>query len=191
MFDQRYRRLEQGADALTQKIMDADSLPRSVAPTLVVHQFACHASHLGASVNGHKARGHRGFAAVARGGPFLQFRFRMARGFADRADPFGPVPFDKAARDVKPAIDIERTDQRLDHIAQDVGAASAAIVARPDDQQGLALLAKNEASLGNFIAARKDRANDASIQKLVKALHTPEVKKFIEEKYKGAIKPAF
>lgn len=38
---------------------------------------------------------------------------------------------------------------------------------------------------------RKDRANDASIQKLVKALHTPEVKKFIQDKYKGAIIPAF
>ncbi|MGL4274038.1 MAG: MetQ/NlpA family ABC transporter substrate-binding protein, partial [Pseudomonas paracarnis] len=29
------------------------------------------------------------------------------------------------------------------------------------------------------------------VKKLVAALHTPEVKKFIEEKYKGAIKPAF
>lgn len=31
----------------------------------------------------------------------------------------------------------------------------AAVAARPDDQQGLALLAKNEAQLGNYIAARK------------------------------------
>ncbi|MES2433939.1 MAG: c-type cytochrome biogenesis protein CcmI [Pseudomonadota bacterium] len=31
----------------------------------------------------------------------------------------------------------------------------AAVTARPDDQQGLALLAKNEAQLGNYIAARK------------------------------------
>ncbi|CAI8778155.1 dermonecrotic toxin domain-containing protein [Pseudomonas serboccidentalis] len=35
LFDQRYRRLEQGADALTQKIMDADSLPRSIAQALL------------------------------------------------------------------------------------------------------------------------------------------------------------
>ncbi len=31
----------------------------------------------------------------------------------------------------------------------------AAVIARPDDPQGLALLAKNEAQLGNYIAARK------------------------------------
>ncbi|OYU39342.1 MAG: c-type cytochrome biogenesis protein CcmI [Pseudorhodobacter sp. PARRP1] len=31
----------------------------------------------------------------------------------------------------------------------------AAVAARPDDQQGLALLAKNEAELGNYIAARR------------------------------------
>ena len=37
----------------------------------------------------------------------------------------------------------------------------------------------------------KDRANDPSILKLVKALRTPEVKKFIQDKYKGAIIPAF
>lgn len=43
----------------------------------------------------------------------------------------------------------------------------------------------------NIIAARADRANDPLIQKLVKALHTPEVKKFIQEKYKGAVVPAF
>lgn len=29
------------------------------------------------------------------------------------------------------------------------------------------------------------------MKKLAAALHSPEVKKFIEEKYKGAVKPAF
>lgn len=43
----------------------------------------------------------------------------------------------------------------------------------------------------NIITARADRANDPLIQKLVKALRTPEVKKFILEKYKGAVVPAF
>src|SRR5690606_20248667 len=37
-------------------------------------------------------------------------------------------------------------------------------------------------------AAKKD--GDA-LQKLANALHTPEVKKFIEDKYKGAVVPAF
>ena len=43
----------------------------------------------------------------------------------------------------------------------------------------------------NIVAARKDRANDADITKLMNALHTPDVKKFILEKYKGAVVPAF
>jgi len=43
----------------------------------------------------------------------------------------------------------------------------------------------------NIVAARADRANDPNIAKLIKALHTPEVKKFIQDKYKGAVVPAF
>ena len=43
----------------------------------------------------------------------------------------------------------------------------------------------------NIVVARADRANDPLVQKLVKALHTPEVKKFIQDKYKGAVVPAF
>ena len=43
----------------------------------------------------------------------------------------------------------------------------------------------------NIVVARADRANDPLVQKLVKALHTPEVKKFLQDKYKGAVVPAF
>lgn len=43
----------------------------------------------------------------------------------------------------------------------------------------------------NIVAARKDRANDPNIAKLIKALHSAEVKQFILEKYKGAVVPAF
>ena len=43
----------------------------------------------------------------------------------------------------------------------------------------------------NIVVARTDRAQDPTIAKLMKALHTPEVKKFILEKYKGAVVPAF
>ena len=42
----------------------------------------------------------------------------------------------------------------------------------------------------NIVAARADRANDESIAKLTKALHSEDVKKFIVEKYKGAVVPA-
>ncbi|MFC5696091.1 MetQ/NlpA family ABC transporter substrate-binding protein [Pseudomonas sp. GCM10022186] len=43
----------------------------------------------------------------------------------------------------------------------------------------------------NILVARDDNKASADMQKLAAALHSPEVKKFIEEKYKGAVVPAF
>ncbi len=43
----------------------------------------------------------------------------------------------------------------------------------------------------NFLVARTDNKDDARVQKLAKALTSPEVKAFIEQKYKGAVLPAF
>jgi len=43
----------------------------------------------------------------------------------------------------------------------------------------------------NIIAIRKGDENRPELQKLMKALTSPEVKKFIEDKYKGAVVPAF
>ena len=43
----------------------------------------------------------------------------------------------------------------------------------------------------NIVTARPDNANSPAIAKLMKALRSDDVKKFIEEKYKGAIVPAF
>ncbi|MDN7140883.1 MetQ/NlpA family ABC transporter substrate-binding protein [Pseudomonas sp. JQ170] len=43
----------------------------------------------------------------------------------------------------------------------------------------------------NILVTREDNKDAEAVKKLVAALHTPEVKKFIEEKYKGAVKPAF
>lgn len=43
----------------------------------------------------------------------------------------------------------------------------------------------------NIIAVRKGDENRPEIQKLVAALKTEKIKKFIEDKYKGAIIPAF
>ena len=43
----------------------------------------------------------------------------------------------------------------------------------------------------NILVAREDNKASADMQKLAAALHSPEVKKFIEEKYKGAVVPAF
>ena len=43
----------------------------------------------------------------------------------------------------------------------------------------------------NFLVARPDNKDSDAIQKLAKALTSPEVKAFIAEKYKGAVLPAF
>lgn len=43
----------------------------------------------------------------------------------------------------------------------------------------------------NYLVARPDNQHTAAMKKLSAALTTPEVKKFIAEKYKGAVVPAF
>jgi D-methionine transport system substrate-binding protein len=43
----------------------------------------------------------------------------------------------------------------------------------------------------NILVTRTSRVNDPAIVKLREALQSPDVKKFIEEKYKGAVIPAF
>jgi len=43
--------------------------------------------------------------------------------------------------------------------------------------------------MANFIL--KGNENDPRIKKLMAALHSPEIIKFIQEKYQGAIVPAF
>jgi D-methionine transport system substrate-binding protein len=43
----------------------------------------------------------------------------------------------------------------------------------------------------NILVARPDNKDSVAIQKLAKALHSPEVKTFILEKYQGAVAPAF
>ncbi|MGF0241621.1 MetQ/NlpA family ABC transporter substrate-binding protein [Rhodococcus sp. IEGM1300] len=43
----------------------------------------------------------------------------------------------------------------------------------------------------NFLVARPDNKDSDAIQKLAKALTSPEVKAFIQQKYKGAVLPAF
>lgn len=43
----------------------------------------------------------------------------------------------------------------------------------------------------NILVTRPDNKDDEAVQKLVKALHSPEVETFINETYKGAVVPAF
>jgi D-methionine transport system substrate-binding protein len=43
----------------------------------------------------------------------------------------------------------------------------------------------------NIVVTTEAKKDDPGVQKLVKALNSDDVRKFIEEKYKGAIVPAF
>ena len=49
----------------------------------------------------------------------------------------------------------------------------------------------NDSPYVNILVARPDNKDSAAMQKLIKALHSEEVKQFINEKYKGAVVPAF
>ena len=49
----------------------------------------------------------------------------------------------------------------------------------------------NDSPYVNILVSRPDNKDDEAIQKLAKALTTDKVKKFIEDKYKGAVVPAF
>ncbi len=50
---------------------------------------------------------------------------------------------------------------------------------------------QKDSPYANVVAVRKGDEQRPEIQKLLKALRSPEVKKFIEDKYKGAVVPAF
>lgn len=58
------------------------------------------------------------------------------------------------------------------------------------EKDALAIEGKNSPYV-NILVARPDNKDSADMQKLVQALHSPEVKQFIVEKYKGAVIPAF
>lgn len=57
--------------------------------------------------------------------------------------------------------------------------------------QDALIIEGNDSPYVNILVARPDNKDDEAIQKLAKALTTDKVKKFIEDKYKGAVVPAF
>jgi D-methionine transport system substrate-binding protein len=59
------------------------------------------------------------------------------------------------------------------------------------NQDALALEKGQDNPYANVLTVLKGHENDAGIQKLAKLLNSPELKKFIEDKYQGAVIPAF
>ena len=65
------------------------------------------------------------------------------------------------------------------------------IVDNPNPVKDSLFTEPKDSPYANILAIRKGDDKRPELQKLDKALTSPEVKKFIEEKYKGAVVPAF
>ncbi|NNB59773.1 ABC transporter substrate-binding protein [Pseudomonas fragi] len=66
-----------------------------------------------------------------------------------------------------------------------------ALEAKLNPEKDALVIEGSDSPYVNILVARPDDKDSADMQKLVAALHTPDVKAFILEKYKGAIVPAF
>ncbi|MDO7907067.1 MetQ/NlpA family ABC transporter substrate-binding protein [Paenibacillus sp. JX-17] len=59
------------------------------------------------------------------------------------------------------------------------------------DPKSALIVEDSSAPYANYLVSREDNKNDEAIQKLAKALTSDDVKKFINDTYKGAVIPAF
>ncbi|MDR6234258.1 MetQ/NlpA family ABC transporter substrate-binding protein [Pseudomonas oryzihabitans] len=66
-----------------------------------------------------------------------------------------------------------------------------ALEAKLNPTKDALLLEGKESPYANILVARPDNKDSDAVQKLAKALNTPAVKQFIEQKYQGAVVPAF
>ena len=66
-----------------------------------------------------------------------------------------------------------------------------ALEAKLNPEKDALIIEGSDSPYVNILVARPDDKDSEDMKKLVAALHTPEVKAFILEKYKGAIVPAF
>jgi D-methionine transport system substrate-binding protein len=66
-----------------------------------------------------------------------------------------------------------------------------ALTAKLDPTKDALVIEGAESPYANILVTREDNKDAPAIQKLVAALHSPETKQFIVDKYKGAVVPAF
>ena len=66
-----------------------------------------------------------------------------------------------------------------------------ALEAKLDPSKDALVIEGNDSPYVNILVARPDNKDSDAMKKLAAALHSPEVKQFITEKYKGAVLPAF
>ncbi|MFJ3074845.1 MULTISPECIES: MetQ/NlpA family ABC transporter substrate-binding protein [Pseudomonas] len=66
-----------------------------------------------------------------------------------------------------------------------------ALEAKLNPEQDALAIEGSDSPYVNILVARPDNKDSEDMKKLAAALHSPEVKQFITEKYKGAVVPAF
>lgn len=88
-------------------------------------------------------------------------------------------------------LEAAQLPRSLDDVALAVINTNFALEAGLNPTKDALFLEDKDSPYANIVAVRKGDENRPEIQKLMKALQSPEVKKFIEDKYKGAILPAF
>jgi D-methionine transport system substrate-binding protein len=66
-----------------------------------------------------------------------------------------------------------------------------ALVAKLNPIKDSLAIESSDSPYANVLVVKKGNEKNAAIQKLVKALNSAEIKKFINDKYKGAVVPAF
>ncbi|MCU0091073.1 MetQ/NlpA family ABC transporter substrate-binding protein [Pseudomonas koreensis] len=66
-----------------------------------------------------------------------------------------------------------------------------ALEAKLDPSKDALVIEGNDSPYVNILVSRADNKDSDAMKKLAAALHSPEVKKYITEKYKGAVLPAF
>lgn len=66
-----------------------------------------------------------------------------------------------------------------------------ALAAGLNPQKDALLIESKDSPYVNYLVGRPDNKDDPRVQKLAKALTSPEIKAFIEQKYQGAVLPAF
>jgi D-methionine transport system substrate-binding protein len=66
-----------------------------------------------------------------------------------------------------------------------------ALDAKLDPSKDALLIEDKNSPYVNYLVGRPDNKDDPRVQKLAKALTSPEVKAFMEQKYAGAVVPAF
>ena len=88
-------------------------------------------------------------------------------------------------------LEAPQLPRSLDDVALAVINSNYALEAKLNPTKDALFIEKKESPYANILAIRKGDEKRPELVKLAKALTSPDVKKFIEDKYKGAVVPAF